>query len=55
MDQTIQLASFDHTLWAEKIQHTKDYKSQSLVTQAGRGEDIVPMLPATRKGFFNGG
>ena len=43
---TLQVASFDKNIREEIIGDSKDYKCQSLLTQAKRGEELVEMLSA---------
>ena len=44
MEQAIQIASKDKNI-SEKTRAWKDYKCQSLLTEARKGENLVAMLP----------
>ena len=48
MDPAIQLALNGKSKTRETTQVFKGYKSQSLPTQAERGEEILPCLPAIK-------
>ena len=41
----------DKTVRNDTIQDLKDFNSQSLATQAKKGEHLVSMLPAFKKAF----
>ena len=47
----MQLSSNDKTVRNETIQDLKDFNSQSLTTQAKKGEQLVSMMPAIKKAF----
>ena len=47
----MQIMSNDKTVRNDTIQDLKDFNSQSLSTQAKKGEQLVSMLPAIKKAF----
>ena len=47
----MQLGSSDQSLRNDTIQDLKDFKQQSLSTQAKKGEQLVSMMPAIKKAF----
>ena len=47
----MQLSSNDKTVRNDTIQDLKDFKQQSLTTQAKKGEQLVSMMPAIKKAF----
>ena len=52
MELALQLASDDKLRREETLRGLKDYKSTSLLTQPKRGDDLVALLPANKKGIF---
>ena len=51
MELAIQLISNDKTIRKDTVQDLKEFNQQSLTTQAKKGEQIVSMMPAIKKGF----
>ena len=51
MDLAMQSISNDKTLRSDTIQDLKEDNSQSLTTQAKKGEQLVSMMPAMKKAF----
>ena len=47
----MQIISSDKTVRSDTIQDLKDSNSQSLTTQAKKGEQLVSMMPAIKKSF----
>ena len=47
----MQLISNDKTVRSNTVQDTKEFNNQSLATQAKKGEQLVSMMPATKKAF----
>ena len=47
----MQTISNDQTVRSNTVQDLKEFNSQSLVTQAKKGEQLVPMMPAIKKAF----
>ena len=47
----MQLSSNDKTVRNDTIQDLKKFNSQSLTTQAKKGEQLVSMMPAIKKAF----
>ena len=47
----MQLNSNDKIVRNDTIQDLKEFNSQSLTTQANKGEQLVPMMPAIKKAF----
>ena len=47
----MQIISNDKTVRKDTIQDLKEFNSQSLVTQAKKGEQLVSMMPAIKKAF----
>ena len=47
----MQLSSNDKTVRNDAIQDLKEFNSQSLSTQAKKGEQLVSMMPAIKKAF----
>ena len=45
----MQIISIDETLRSNTKQDLKDFNSQSLTTQAKKGEQLVSMMPAIKK------
>ena len=52
MDLAVQIISIDQTVRSDKVQDLKDFNSQSLTTQARKGEQLVSMMSAIRKTFY---
>ena len=51
MELAMQLSSNDKTVRNDTIQNLKEYNSQSLATQAKKGEQLVSMMPAIKRAF----
>ena len=51
MESALHFVSTDKSLGSETIQDLKGFNSQSLSTQAMKGEQIVSMMPSIRKTF----
>ena len=51
MELAMQLVSDDKTVRSDTIQVLKEFNSQSLVTQAKKGEQLVSMIPPINKAF----
>ena len=51
MELAMQLSSNDKTVRSDTIQDLKEFNSQSLTTQAKKGEQLVSMMPAIKKAF----
>ena len=51
MDLALQFISNDKTVKDDFIQDLKEFNSQSLTTQAEKGEQLVSMMPAIKKAF----
>ena len=47
----MQIISTDKTVRNDTIQDLKEFNSQSLATQAKKGEQLVSMMPAIKKAF----
>ena len=47
----MQIISTDKTVRNDTVQDLKDFNSQSLTTQAKKGEQLVSMMPAIIKAF----
>ena len=47
----MQLSSSDKIVRNDTIQDLKEFNSQSLTTQAKKGEQLVSMMPAIKKAF----
>ena len=47
----MQIISIDKTVGGDTIQDLKEFNSQSLTTQARKGEQLVSMMPAIKKAF----
>ena len=47
----MQIISNDTTVKSNTVQFLKDFNSQSLATQARKGEQLVSMMPAVQKAF----
>ena len=48
----MQIISNDKTVRNDTVQDLKKFKSQSLITQAEKGEQLVSMTPAIKKAFI---
>ena len=51
MELAIQIISNDKAVRNDTVQDLKEFNSQSLSTQAKRGEQLVSMMPAIKKAF----
>ena len=51
MELAMQIISNDKTVRKDTIHDLKDFNSQSLTTQAKKGEQLVSMMPAIKKAF----
>ena len=51
MDLAMQIISTDKTVRNDTIEDLKKFNSQSLTTQAKKGEQLVSMMPAIKKTF----
>ena len=51
MELAMQIISNDKTVRSDTIQDLKEFNSQSLSTQAKKGEQLVSMMPAIKKAF----
>ena len=51
MDLATQITSTDKTVRNDTIQDLKEFNSQTLSTQAKKGEQLVSMMPAIKKDF----
>ena len=51
MELTMQIISNDKTVRNDTVQDLKEFNSQSLATQAKKGEQLVSMVPAIKKAF----
>ena len=51
MELAMQIISNDKTVRSDSIQDLKEFNSQSLTTQAKKGEQLVSMMPAIKKAF----
>ena len=47
----MQIISNDKTVRSDTIQNLKEFNSQSLTTQAKKGEQLESMMPANKKSF----
>ena len=47
----MQISSSDKTVRSDTIQDLKEFNSQSLTTQAKKGEQLVSMMPVIKKAF----
>ena len=47
----MQIIFTDKTVRIDTIEDLKDFNSQSLTTQAKKGEQLVSMMPAIKKAF----
>ena len=48
----MQILSTDKTVRNDTIEDLKEFNSQSLTTQAKKGEQLVSMMPAMKKAFI---
>ena len=51
MELAMQIVSKDKTVRNDTVQDLKEFNSQSLATQAKKGEQLVSMMPAIKKTF----
>ena len=51
MELAMQIISNDKTGRNDTVQDIKEFNSQSLATQAKKGEQLVSMMPAIKKAF----
>ena len=51
MELAIQISSIDKSVRNDTIEDLKEFNSQSLQTQAKKGEQLVAMMPAIKKSF----
>ena len=51
MELAMQITSNDKTVRNDTAQDLKEFNSQSLLTQAKEGEQLVRMMPAIKKAF----
>ena len=51
MELAMQIISNDKTVRNDTIEDLKEFNSQSLTTQAKKGEQLVSMMPAIKKAF----
>ena len=51
MELALQIISNDKTVKNDTIQDSKEISSQSLSTQAKKGEQLVSLMPAIKKAF----
>ena len=51
MELAIQIISTDQTIRDNTVEYLKEFNSQSLATQAKKGEQLVTMMPAIKKAF----
>ena len=47
----MQIISNDKTVRSNTVEDLKEFNSYSLATKAGKGEQLVSMMPAIRKAF----
>ena len=47
----MQIISTDNFLRSDTVQDPKEFNSQSLTTQAKKGEKFISMMPATKEAF----
>ena len=52
MDWATQIISPDKTVRSDTIEDLKEFNSQSLPTEAGKGEQLVSMMPAIKSLLF---
>ena len=51
MELAMQIISEDKTVRKDTVQDLQEFNSQSLSTQAKKGEQLVSMMPAIKKAF----
>ena len=51
MELAMQISSNDKDVRSDTVQDLKEFNSQSLQTQAKKGEQLVAMMPAIKKAF----
>ena len=51
MELAMQIISNDKSVRSDTVQDSKKFNQQSLTTQAKKGEQLVPMMPAIKKAF----
>ena len=51
MELAVEIISDYQTIRSETVQDLKDFNSQSLSTQAKKGDQLVSMMPAISKAF----
>ena len=51
MELAMQFISNDKTVTNDTVQDLKEFNSQSLATQAKKGEQLVSLMPAIKKAF----
>ena len=51
MELAMQIISNDKTVRNDTVQDLEEFNSQSLATQAKKGEQLVSMMPAIKKAF----
>ena len=51
MDLALQLFSTEKSVRSDTIEDLKEINSQSLTTQANKGDQLVSMMPAIKKAF----
>ena len=51
MELAMQIISSDKTVRNDAVQDLKEFNSQSLATQAKKGEQLYSMMPAIKKAF----
>ena len=51
IDLAIQITANDKTVRSDTVQDLKEFNSQSLATQAKKGEHLVSMIPAFMTAF----
>ena len=51
MQLAMQFIPYDKTVRNDTVQDLKEFNSQSLATQAKKGEQLVSMMPAIKKAF----
>ena len=47
----MQIVSNDQKVRSDTVHDEKEFNNQSLATQARKGEELVSMMPATKKAF----
>ena len=51
MELAVQIISTDKTVRSDTIDDLEEFNSQSLPTQANKGQQLVSMMPAIKKSF----